>query len=245
MASPSVPSAKLLRAAQGEIERIERASAIAEQRRATLLAELQELEQTIEGYARRRGLLDELISGQTSPASPASATAPSLEPAAAESWTPRRALRGRELRRVAARLLWRSERDSEIHYRDWFERVMTAGFAVGGKDPAASFLTNIRDSPAVTRGSRSGYYRLEPHNLDKLEEQISETQAELADLNQSLTHAHARSTDPVQIDRLTTHQDHLTQLLRRTGAEVEELKYIFSEDQAADPTSPAPAQLAA
>lgn len=243
MASPPIPSAKLVRAAQGEIERVERAKATIEQRRATLLAELHELDQTIEGYARRRRLLDELVSEQTDSIE---TTAPSHDQAPSQAWSPRRAVRGRELRRIAGQLLWRSERDSEIHYRDWFERVITAGFAIGGKDPAASFLTNIRDSPAVIRGSRPGYYRLDPHSLDKLKGQIGETQAELTDLERSIERAREGSSDAMHIKRLGAHQDHLTQTLKRTEAEAEELAYIFAENQTTtDPAAPPSARLAA
>ena len=216
---------------------------VAEQRRATLHAELQELDRMVQGYTRRQQLLDELVSEQ---AGPPETTAPSRDIASSVAWPSRRAVRGRELRRIAAQLLWRSEREGEIHYREWFERVMTAGFAISGKDPAASFLTNIRDSPAVIRGSKPGYYRLEPHSLNKLEGQIGETQAELTDLQQSLERARAEDADAQHIDQMDAHQAHLTQILKRMNAEIKELKYIFSEDQATvDPALLTPSQLAA
>ena len=75
--------------------------------------------------------------------------------------TPRRAIKGAELRRVAGQLLWTAQRERGIHYREWFERVIAEGYAIGGKDPVASFLTNIRDSPAVIRGSTQGHYMLD------------------------------------------------------------------------------------
>ena len=243
MASRPAPSKKLLRAAQGEIERVQHARETAEAQRATLLAEIAQLDQTIKGYVHRIGLLNELIAEPTTPA-PLLAVPRRITPSpqrTAISGT----VRGRELRRVAGRLLWATERDGEIHYRDWFERAMTAGITIGGKDPAASFLTNIRDSPAVTRGSRPGYYRLDPHTLEKTKQQIRETQAELIDLQQTLELAPARDATDSQIDRLHTHLDQLTQLLKRLQRQAEELTYIFDEDQTtADPAVP-PTRLAA
>jgi hypothetical protein len=71
-------------------------------------------------------------------------------------------LRGQHLEEIAVRLLRRSrEGDEPIHYREWFALLRRAGHHVGGKDPLATFLTQINRSPAVERvGQRSGLYRL-------------------------------------------------------------------------------------
>ncbi len=244
MASQPATSRKLLRAAQGEIERVQHARETAEAQRTTLLAELDQLDQTIKGYAHRIGLLNELITEPTTTAAPL-LTGPrriTPSPATIAPGT----VRGRELRRVAGRLLWVTEQTGEIHYRDWLERAITAGIVIGGKDPAASFLTNIRDSPAVTRGSRPGYYRLDPHTLENTHQQILETQAELADVDQTLEHADTHGEDSEQLQRLRNHHRDLAGRLKRLHAEAEELAYIFTEDQATtDPALPPPTRLAA
>jgi vacuolar-type H+-ATPase subunit I/STV1 len=211
----------MLRTARTELARIERAVARVEQRRAALLGQLAELDDEAEEYARRRRLLEELAYVEHALPTPAAAT-PAQRPASGS-------IKGRQLRRVAGRLLWSAQRDREIHYREWFERVIAAGYAVGGKDPVASFLTNIRDSPAVRRGSAQGRYRLDPDSLDSLSQQIAETQAELADVERSIACADADAEQRVT-DALHGHRDELKQRLRGLQAKLTELRYIFGSE---------------
>ncbi|MCU1676710.1 MAG: hypothetical protein JWM93_1468, partial [Frankiales bacterium] len=71
-------------------------------------------------------------------------------------------LRGQRLQEVAIEVLrthWGVDR--EIHYRQWFELVQEQGHRVGGKDPLATFLSQVHRAPLVERlGSRTGRYRL-------------------------------------------------------------------------------------
>jgi hypothetical protein len=48
-----------------------------------------------------------------------------------------------------------------VHYRTWFELVRQAGFIPAGKDPLASFLTQIARSPVVKRSTAPGVYSLD------------------------------------------------------------------------------------
>lgn len=226
MAVPASPSAALIRTARSEIERIDRTMVTLEQRRAALLGQLAELDAEVEGYLHRRRLLEELMYvEQATPTTMAITTAERM---------PRRAIKGAELRRVAGQLLWAAQREREIHYREWFERVIAEGYAIGGKDPVASFLTNIRDSPAVVRGSTQGHYRLDPAALDDTAQQIDETQAEFADLEQSIERAYASTAEQSSIESLREHRDHLKQTLKRLQGKMRELHYIF-DDKPADP----------
>lgn len=71
-------------------------------------------------------------------------------------------LTGRRLREVAVQVL-RARRDagSVIHYTEWFDLVAEAGVKVGGKDPVATFLTQITKAAGVEPvRPRSGLYRL-------------------------------------------------------------------------------------
>jgi hypothetical protein len=71
-------------------------------------------------------------------------------------------LRGRKLQEIAVELL-RQKRGAgaEVHYRDWYELLVGAGLVVGGKDPLATFLTQIgRASNVESVRPRSGLYRL-------------------------------------------------------------------------------------
>jgi hypothetical protein len=71
-------------------------------------------------------------------------------------------LRGPRLEEIAVELLRRSRLDEQpIHYREWFALLRAAGHHVGGKDPLATFLSQINRSALVERvGPRSGLYRL-------------------------------------------------------------------------------------
>jgi hypothetical protein len=71
-------------------------------------------------------------------------------------------LRGERLRDVAAEVLWRHHSVGEVvHYKEWFQLVVADGYRVGGKNPSATFLTQVARVTSVERvGRRSGLYRL-------------------------------------------------------------------------------------
>ncbi len=71
-------------------------------------------------------------------------------------------LRGERLREVALEVLQRlSASGDPVHYRVWFDALVEAGFRVSGRDPLASFLTQItRIARVESVGRRSGLYRL-------------------------------------------------------------------------------------
>ncbi len=225
MATSYSPSAAMVRTARNEIDRIERALAVTEQRRTALLAQLADLDAEVEGYARRRQLLAELA--QVEQAAPTAQAGVVPPPIAA------RAVRGRELRRAAGRLLWAWKGTDPIHYREWFERVLAEGYATGGKDPAASFLTNIRDSPAVVRGSAQGFYRLDPSSVERVSQAIGEAQAELADVSQSIERAYTGDTQHGPVEALRKHRDGIKQQIKRLEADLQEVRYVLGEEPVA------------
>src|SRR5581483_6435796 len=71
-------------------------------------------------------------------------------------------LRGERLREVALEVLQRlSASGDPVHYRIWFDALVEAGFRVSGRDPLATFLTQITRIDSVESiGRRSGLYRL-------------------------------------------------------------------------------------
>jgi len=214
------PSSSLARAAASEFDRIERLLTALGRRRAALEAQLADLDAEASALRERQQLL-RLLVPETGNAS-GSPDAPQI--------TAAKVVKGRALRRVAGRLLWQLQGDGEMHYREWFERVMAAGYVVRGKDPAAAFLTNVRDSPAVARGSRPGYYRLDPSSRERVTQALAELHAELADVTELLDrtrHARAPLDDA---DRLRGHRDALTQRIRRTELDVRELDAIFASE---------------
>lgn len=197
-----------------------------QQRRDALRAQLAEVDAELETYVRRVRLLEELVFVEQAE--------PTTDVAGARARSVRRAIKGTELRRVAGRQLWDAQGEQEVHYREWFERLIAAGYAIGGKDPLASFLTNIRDSPAVARGSKQGYYKLDPGSVSPLEQQLSEVQAELADVDRSIDVAYADVERSTRIDALRQHRSHLRQTMKRVEARLDEVRYVFQDGQDGD-----------
>ena len=71
-------------------------------------------------------------------------------------------LRGRRLREVAVELLRdRKGEDAEIHYRELLALLQARGVRVGGKNPAATLLTQLVNAPDVESvRPRSGLYKV-------------------------------------------------------------------------------------
>ncbi|MEJ7567760.1 MAG: hypothetical protein WKF41_05790 [Gaiellaceae bacterium] len=71
-------------------------------------------------------------------------------------------LRGRRLREIAVELLRQRRVPGDVvHYREWFDLLVAAGVRIAGKDPLATFLTQISQAPEVKSvRPRSGLYRL-------------------------------------------------------------------------------------
>jgi len=71
-------------------------------------------------------------------------------------------LRGQAIREAAVRALAASPRAHDpVHYKDWFELLVADGLVPAGKDPLATFLTQLGRSPVVTRTSGHGVYMLD------------------------------------------------------------------------------------
>ena len=71
-------------------------------------------------------------------------------------------LRGERLREVALEVLQRlSVSGDPVHYRIWFDALVQSGYRILGRDPLATFLTQItRIEKVQSVGRRSGLYRL-------------------------------------------------------------------------------------
>jgi hypothetical protein len=71
-------------------------------------------------------------------------------------------LRGQRLREVAIQVLKRRRgRKATVHYKEWYALLVEEGHRVAGKDPVATFLTQVSRSAEVEKvGRRSGMYRL-------------------------------------------------------------------------------------
>jgi hypothetical protein len=206
-------SRSLVRAVMHEAQRLDRLAERAALRRQALIGQLVEVDAELEEYRRRRNLLDVLCAVPPSPV-PDHPQAPPL-----------RTLRGAAMRRVAGTLLWRQRRDREIHYRDWFALTLAAGYAISGQDPLASFLTNIRDSPAVARGSPGGHYRLDAGCVPRLERETADIRRELTQLERSLVNAYAGTED---VTDLRHRCGRARARLRKLERQTREVLHIFA-----------------
>jgi hypothetical protein len=71
-------------------------------------------------------------------------------------------LGGQRLREVAIQVLKRRKgRTATVHYKEWYALLVAEGHRVAGKDPVATFLTQVSRAREVEKvGRRSGLYRL-------------------------------------------------------------------------------------
>jgi hypothetical protein len=92
-------------------------------------------------------------------------------------------LRGARIRETAVRVLAaHTEPEVPVHYRDWFNLLTAQGFMPAGKDPLATFLTQIGRSPVVRRSTSAGTYVLDPQAVKRIRARLAQLTAELAAL---------------------------------------------------------------
>lgn len=156
------PSRRLQRAAVAERDRIERELARLGSRRARLARELAAVAADEEELADQLRVLNRLAANQAGADQLDNLQVPPPGSDDPPSEEPRAILRGVRIREMAVRLLLSTASASgAVHYRDWYEMVTSKGFGIAGRDPVASFLTQISRSPVVARGDRPGEYRID------------------------------------------------------------------------------------
>jgi hypothetical protein len=94
-----------------------------------------------------------------------------------------RLLSGPAIRETAVAVLLRQPKYIEaIHYRDWYDLLLEAGYAIAGKNSQAVFLTQITRSPVVRKSTQAGIYELDRQAPLRLRQQFDRLQADLRDL---------------------------------------------------------------
>jgi hypothetical protein len=172
-----MPSRRLRSAAQAERDRIARELGRLNGRRDQLLQELGAIDRVRGELADQLRVLNQFV--HDADAAPAS-TAPQLHLAPEPGATDEVVLRGARIREVAVRILAGTpEARRPVHYRTWFELVRAQGFVPAGKDPHATFLTQIGRSPVVRRTNESGTYQLDFDFPNKARQQLGELRTEL------------------------------------------------------------------
>jgi hypothetical protein len=71
--------------------------------------------------------------------------------------------------------------EAPVHYRDWFELLTSQAFMPAGKDPLATFLTQVGRSPVVQRTTTAGMYLLDLEFPRRASERLAKLTAALAE----------------------------------------------------------------
>lgn len=92
-------------------------------------------------------------------------------------------LRGPDIRTTALQVaLAMPSRPDALHYRDWYEALVGAGYRVAGKNPLAVFLTQLNRSPVVVKSTQSGVYEIDRAAPRRLRAKLAALQRELRDV---------------------------------------------------------------
>jgi hypothetical protein len=164
-----------------ELERLER-------RRAQLTDELTKVTEREGALRQELSVLTRLVDGCESeepsshePRTPELHVVPGSGAASDDSVV----LRGASIREAAVRLLATSPKGGDaVHYRTWYELLARSGIRPAGRDPLATFLTQLGRSPVVRRTTKAGVYELDLDFPVRARARLSELRAALAKTNE-------------------------------------------------------------
>jgi hypothetical protein len=181
------PSSRLLRAAVAERGDLVRHRERLTGERARLLGEMRELDAALAAVDRRLEVLAELArppdeaTAETTPVIRAAGNGAAPPDAGSDEHAT--VLRGPDIREAALRVLIAQPGPIEaLHYRQWYELLVDAGFRVAGKDPLAVFLTQLSRSPLVRKASAPGVYEVDRQAPLRIRQRLDRLQAELREV---------------------------------------------------------------
>ena len=219
-------STRLLKAAKAEREQLARHRRELLNARESLRAELQRIDGSLEEVDERQTLLDRLV-GPTVGPQPEAGEAGS-EGASGDEERALPVLRGPDIRREAVRvLLAHPDRPEALHYREWYVLLQEAGFAVAGKDPLATFLTQLSRSPAVSKSTQAGVYELDRGAMGRLRARRDALQRELR--ASAATHGLGEEAAALRARRTELNAE-----LGRVEKAMEEVEALFGRLQVVD-----------
>lgn len=207
-------------AAAAERERVERELARLAAREHKLAAELAALQAVRADLEHECHVLNHFMHGNGGTTSPDTEgrrlrALPAPQPPGANGKT---VLRGARIRETAVRVLAaHAHPDAPVHYRDWFELVTAQGFMPAGKDPLATFLTQVSRSPVVQRTTSSGMYVLDLDFARRARERLQRLTAELAKTQRASSELTVEGIAAAREDR-----GRLTAELQETERQLEE-----------------------
>jgi hypothetical protein len=180
---PVLPSRRLRSAATAERERMARELERLDARALALSAELAKIESTRGELREQLALLARFAHEPevfaTSGVQEKEVHLRAVEQDA-ESVPATAVLRGARIRELAVFLLLASPEPARpVHYERWYQLVRDAGYVVAGKNPHATFLTQISRSPVVRKVDRPGTYALDFEAPARLRRHVLRLQQEL------------------------------------------------------------------
>ena len=93
-------------------------------------------------------------------------------------------LRGAPIRETAVRvLIAATESDQAVHYRTWYDSCVKKASSPPGKDPLATFLTQIGRSPVVRRSTAPGMYSVDLDAPTRIRARLERLQTELREVD--------------------------------------------------------------
>jgi chromosome segregation ATPase len=226
-------------AATAERQRVERELTRLNVREVQLAAELEAVQSARAELEHQREVLEHFATGPAK--SPGRAVRrlralpdapPSPAPAGAT------VLRGARIREAAVRVLAANTRpDAPVHYRDWYELLTAQDFLPAGKDPLATFLTQIGRSPVVRRTTTAGMYVLDLDAPTTIRTRLARLAAELADVQEVPPNATVE-----EIASTRERRARLTSELEETERQLDEaLRSLGESENATGPRMPRPA----
>ena len=227
------PSRRMQSAAVAERERVERELRRLAIRESQLAAELEAVRASRAELEQQRNVLDHFADGPArSPGreSHRLRVLPDAEPptpnggVAPEKMT---MLRGARIREAAVRALAASSPpDAAVHYRDWFKLLTAQGFMPAGKDPLATFLTQIGRSPVVRRSTSAGMYVLDLEVPQRARARLARLAEELADVRER-----SPAVTVEEIAATRERRTHLTAEMQETERQLEEALRSLGETE--------------
>jgi hypothetical protein len=229
------PSTRLLRAAVAERADLARHRERLTHERSRLLDELRELDAALAAVDRRLEVLAELAGepGDSTPGAEAvlEAAGNGVPAPGASPDEDRTVLRGPAIREAAVRVLIAQPRSVEaLHYRQWYELLVEAGFRIAGKDPLAVFLTQLSRSPLVRKASAPGVYELDRQAPLRIRQRLDRLQAELREVTVGAP-GQIATASPIELGAVRARRHELDLAISQQERALEEAGRVLRADR--------------
>lgn len=236
------PSSRLLRAAVAERADLLRHRERLTGERSRILGDLRAVDEALATVDRRLEVLAELAGPPEDAPTDAEAAAapvvavsgPMAAPGRMDTSGPgenQTALRGPAIREAAVRVLIAQPGPIEaLHYRQWYDLLLEAGFRVAGKDPLAVFLTQLSRSPLVRKASAPGVYEVDRQAPLRIRQRLDRLQAELRDVTVGFP-GQSATASPIELSAVRARRHELDLAISQQERALEEALRVLRGDR--------------